>query len=200
MKKDSYIEGHGINSVSRLPNWLIKLTGWLDSHKSPDVAVAHLNTYLATLAANEKNEALLAEKVLKTTREKGNKCLYTVVHTNVDAAPTPHESGSSPTAKRAYSVALAKHNASTTNLTGAKKALTEIDATIISGNLVFEERLEKTRNQGMRQINVYIKGVRSGKQHNFNPEIIPDDTARIKYYAAHKETDDLIHKLAKEAQ
>lgn len=200
MKKDSYIEGNAINSVSKLPKCLIKFTGWLDSHKSPDVAVAHLNTYLATLAANEKNEALLAEKALKTTREKGNKSLYTVVHTDVDTVPTSHESDNSPTAKRAYATALAKHHAAITSLTSAKEALTEIDAAIVSGNLVFEERLEKTRNKGMSQIDVYIKGVRSGKHHNFNPEIVPDDTARVKYYAAHKETDDLIHKLAKEAQ
>lgn len=200
MKKDSYIKGAGIKSISSSPDWVIKIIGWLDSHKSPDVASAHLNKYLANLARNEKDEALLAVAALSGYRTQGEKYLYTIMHTDVDITPDMPFSDNSPAAQRAYLSAFAKHKSKMATITSAKEALPEIDAAITSGNLVFEERLEKTRNKGKHQIDVYIKGVRSGKHHSFAPEITFDDTARSKYYAANKETDDLIHQYAKEGK
>lgn len=200
MKKDSYIKGAGIKSISAAPDWVIKIIGWIDSYKSPDVASAHLNKYLANLASNEKDEALLAVAALRGYRTQGEKYLYTITHTDVGITPDIPSSDNSPVAQRAYSTALTKHKSKMATITSAKEALPEIDAAITSGNLVFEERLEKTRNKGKHQIDVYIKGVRSGKLHSFAPEITFDDTARSKYYAANKETDDLIHQYAKEGK
>lgn len=198
MKAKNYSIGKGIKPVSRLPDWLIKVIGRFDSRKAPDVAIAHLNKYLSKLAKNEKDEALLAEAALKPSRAAGSRHLHVVIHNDPGAEPVPNTSDTSPAAQRAYSAALAKHKAETTAVTEAKEALLKVDSEIVSGNLVFEERLTKTRNKAMSQINAYIKGVRSGRRATFTPEINPDDTARIKYYNAHKETDDLIHQYAKE--
>lgn len=198
-KTESYTIGAGIKPVTKLPAWLIKLIGWVDSHKSPDVAIAHLNKYFAVLAKNEKDEALLAEEALRQKREMGSKCLYTILRSDTAAVPEPPSSDDSPTAKRAYARSLADHNNKVAAVASAKEALPEIDAAITSGNLVFEERLEKTRNKCMSQIDIYIKGVRCGKHHDFNPEIVHDDLARTKYYSTHEENDDLIHRYAKEA-
>lgn len=198
MKNNTYAKGDGIKAVSKAPDWIIKFIGWRDSHKSTEVSIAHLNKYLAILAENEKDEALLAVEALKNNRKLGSKHLNTILHADTDPSPEPRSSDASPAAQRAYAKSLASHKSKMAAITSAREALVEIDAAISSGNLVFEERLEKTRNKGMSQIEVYIKGVRSGKHHDFNPEIEHDDTARTKYYNTNKENDDLIHKYAQE--
>ena len=200
MKKATYVKGDGIKSITSLPDWAIKFIGWRDSKKSPDVAKAHLDKYLARLATNEDDEALLATEALREYREKGNKHLHTIINTDVRVEHDFTADDNTPAAKRAKATALAEQKSKKAAIVSAKAALPEIDTAITSGNLVFEERLEKTRNKGLKIINVYIKGVRSGKQHDFNPEINFDDSARLKYYSAHKETDDLIHQYAKEGK
>lgn len=198
MKNKSYTKGDGIKSVSKLPACLIKLIGRIDSLKPPEVATAHLEKYYALLAKNEKDEALLAETALKKTRELGNKNLFIILRTDKTAPEVP-SSDDSPAAKRAYSKSIAEHKKNMDAIAAAREALSEIDAAITSGNLVFEERLHKTRNKSMACIESYIKGVRSGKHPDFDPQITPDDLARTNYYNSHKETDDLIHTYAKEA-
>lgn len=85
MKAKNYSMGKGIKPVSRLPDWLIKVIGRFDSRKAPDVAIAHLNKYLAKLAKNEKDEALLAEAALKPSRAAGSRHLHVVIHNDPGA-------------------------------------------------------------------------------------------------------------------
>ena len=54
---------------------------------------------------------------------------------------------------------------------------------------VLDERVEKTRNLGMRSVNKYIEGVRSGKLPEYDPEITFFDNARFLYLNRHEEGD-----------
>lgn len=200
MNKKAYIRGKHIKPITRLPNFIIKAIGKADSRRSPEVAMAHLNRYLSILAKHEKDEALLAEESLAEMRRKGKQCLYAIMHSGESTEPSAVQATDPAAAKRAYSAALARHNSAMAALTAAREALPSIDAAIVSGNLIFEERLEKTRNKSICKIEVYIKAIRSVKQHSFDPAISPDNTARNKYYEANKVTDDLIHEYAMEVK
>ena len=192
-KTSKYRIGGNVRKVTRLPLFILKLKGKLDSRKGETVPSAYTGKLVERCGANENIEALYAEDLLYPTRTEGSQLLTRIKRDKESLDDVPDiVSENTPYDIRQNRRTNSKRESILSSINNSVTKLSEIEETIINVNSVLDERITKTRRKALATIKVYISGVRSGKLPDFSPTIEFSEDAKNIYERKHKTGDERI--------
>ena len=193
----NYELGQKTKNVTIMPDFILKLIGKLDARKGIGVAEAHLRRYLDKCESIENEECLVAEKFLKSTRNDGAQQLAIISKQSKIIPEMPgsveekHAWDVLENRRRAQAVSNA-HSA----VENARARLYEINEKIVNGGTILDERISRIRKRAGAKMDAYLKGLRAGGLHEFDPEIDYSDNPRVLYYEKHRRLDKEIENTA----
>ena len=193
----NYELGQKTKNVTIMPDFILKLIGKLDARKGIGVAEAHLRRYLDKCESIEHEECLVAEKFLKSTRNDGAQQLAIISKQSKIIPEMPgsveekHAWDVLENRRRAQAVSNA-HSA----VENARARLYEINEKIVNGGTILDERISRIRKRAGAKMDAYLKGLRAGGLHEFDPEIDYSDNPRVLYYEKHRRLDKAIENTA----
>lgn len=192
-KTSRYRIGGNVRKVTRLPGFVIRFKGKLDSRKGKTVPDAFTDKLVERCGANENIEALYAEDILNSTRTEGSQLLTKLKRDKESLEDVPDAlPENSPYDIRQNRRTNSKRESIVSSINNSITKLSEIEETIININSVLDERITKTRRKALAVINMYISGVRSGKLPDYNPIVEFSDDAKEIYDRKHKTGDERI--------
>lgn len=188
-----------IKRISLMPGFLLKFKGKLDSRKGETIPNAYIHKMLSCCAGIENSEVICAESMLEKERKAAAAAITNITQKKSKLYGIPGEvSEDSPFAVRENNRNKKAKQEILADINHCYEELSIIQEQLIGGQTVLDERVEKTRNLGMRSVNKYIEGVRSGKLPEYDPEITFYDNARFLYLNRHKEGDQKIRDYVEE--
>ena len=188
-----------IKRISLMPGFLLKFKGKLDSRKGETIPNAYIHKMLSCCAGIENSEVICAESMLEKERKAAAAAITNITQKKSKLYGIPGEvSEDSPFAVRENNRNKKAKQEILADINHCYEELSIIQEQLIGRQTVLDERVEKTRNLGMRSVNKYIEGVRSGKLPEYDPEITFYDNARFLYLNRHKEGDQKIRDYVEE--
>lgn len=193
----NYELGQKTKNVTITPNFALKLIGRLDARKGVGVAEAHLRRYLDKCESIENEECLTAESFLKTTRNEGAQQLAIISKQSKMIPTMPGSVEETHTwdvlENRRRSQAINNAHSAVEN---ARARLYEINEKIVNGGTILDERISRIRKRAGAKMDAYLKGLRAGGLHDFEPGINYSDKPKTLYYERHKRLDKAIEAAA----
>ena len=182
-----------IKRITLMPGFLLKFKGKLDSRKGETIPNAYIHKMLSCCAGIENSEVIHAESMLEKERKAAAADITKIAQKKSELCGIPGEvSEDSPFAIRENNRNKKAKQEILDDIKHCYEELSIIKEQLIGGQTVLDERIEKTRNMGMRSVNKYIEGVRSGKLPEYDPEITFFDNAKFLYLNRHEEGDQKI--------
>ena len=179
-----------IKRITLMPGFLLKIKGKLDSGKGETIPNAYIHKMLSCCAGIENSEVIHAESMLEKERKAAASAITNIAQKKRKLCGIPGEvSEDSPFSIRENHRNKKAKQEILDDIDHCYEELSIIQEQLIVGQTVLDERVEKTRNMGMRSVNKYIEGVRSGKLPEFDPEITFFDNARFLYLNRHEKGD-----------
>lgn len=181
-----------IKRITLMPGFLLKIKGKLDSGKGETIPNAYIHKMLSCCAGIENSEVIHAESMLEKERKAAASAITNIAQKKRKLCGIPgevSEDSDSPFVVRENNRNKKAKQEILADINHCYEELSIIQEQLIGGHTVLDERVEKTRNLGMRSVNKYIEGVRSGKLPEYDPEITFFDNARFLYLNRHEEGD-----------
>ena len=181
-----------IKSVTRLPGWILRVKGRLDSKKGKGVCDEYIHHLSRRLVAMESEEAICAENGLFEDRKKAAAILagFSEKEELLDREPDSKQAGNDVEAIRAGRRDAEKKEAARSGLRNAIENLTVINQQIINTDIVLDERINKMRSKAAEKIHAYVVGIRCGELGEYTCDLSePEDSAREIYTEKHRELD-----------
>lgn len=188
--------GKGLKPVTRMPNWLLKFKGKLDSKRGSTVADAYIDKLKRKCEAIENVEAITAEGILSDDRKRSSIAIYNIFEKQrfLDNRPEIKENTSAKT--------IRENRRTTGQISSAKSSiesgyttLFNVYQNIVNIDTVLDERITKNRKKALEKVNVYISGVRSGKLKDYNADFEFLNDAYEIYKQKHSEDDERIRAI-----
>lgn len=194
-------KGKGLKPVTRMPNWLLKFKGKLDSKRGSTVADAYIDKLKCKCESIENVEAITAEGILSDDRKRSSAAIYNISEKQkfLDNKPEMKENTSAKAIREnrrtAGQISSAKSSIESgyTTLFNAYQNIVNIDT-------VLDERITKNRKKALEKVNVYISGVRSGKLKDYNADFEFLNDAYEIYKQKHSEDDERIRAIVNSVQ
>lgn len=193
--------GKQIGTVTRLPNFILGIQGWLDGRKGvSSVPNARVEAMKNKCVALEKREALIIETRYESERKEGAEAILKLANCKAkDTKETFGNCENSPYAIRAQARAQAKVNQDLAFAEEAKNKLSRVKESLIHADTVLSERIQRTREKALNvKIASYIRGVRKGGIPDYNPDMTLSDDAYSIYISKHEHGDMAIMNAVKE--
>ena len=186
-----------IKSVTKMPCFILKLQGKLDSRKGDSVATARIAKLKDRCAAIENLECLEMEYSLFGAREQAAETLSALDNTKKDI-PIKSEPMSPLDVHKLREEAkkAQKKRESQAKAAELLKRLYQIREILTHGDAELEERILKIRKKALVKIDAYVKGLRSSKLPDFEPDIMFCNDASSTYHAQHSALDNKICQIA----
>lgn len=181
----------------RMPAWILKLKGRIDSRKGKGVCDEFLLKLAKKEATLEANATICAENALNSTRKAGASAIVKLSDKKMYIKNAPiTEKSTSPQSIRANRASNAQLSSNKGAAKIAMEELSQINETIIYIDTILEERIEKIRNHTSEKCHAYISGVRAGKMPDYESPIreYANNALEI-YHNKHNELDEKIHAI-----
>jgi len=174
-----------IPKVIRIPDLLLRLKGMKDAEYSPSVPDAYVRKLNEKCTAKEACEVRAVETELYPVRKAATNCL-TVFFGNLDAIsdcsePSAFESKADIRERRRF---FSQRRMLRASVEQAKNDIVMHNETIISSNVLLEERLIQMRKQRDRKLSAYLMGVRQ-QQPDYSLPVFTDNTPLQTYTEKH---------------
>ena len=191
-------EGKKIKAVIKLPNFLLKIKGRLDSRKGKTVADAFIGKLKDKCAAIENKESITAEEMLFNDRKNGAVKLSVMSEVSSKLSQNARDSSLSGVAAiRENRRNESKQRNNESMLSSCIEQLNIINENIINIDTILDERITKTRKKASEKINVYISGLRAGRLKDYEGNFEFNDDARTIYHKKHESGDALIREAVR---
>lgn len=191
----------GLKPVTRMPDFLLKCKGKIDSKRGSTVPDAYIDRLKRKCEAIENKEAITAENLLSNDRKSAAVAIYNISEKRkyLDNKPEMKENTSAKAIRenrrRASQISSAE-----SAIESGYTALLNAHQNIINIDTVLDERITKTRKKASAKINVYINGVRSGKLKDYAADFDFLDDAYEIYQQKHSEDDEKIRQIVDSVQ
>ncbi|MEY8428026.1 hypothetical protein AALA00_09990 [Lachnospiraceae bacterium 46-15] len=182
-------------SVTRLPGWILRIKGKLDSKKGKGVCDEYIHHLSKRLVVMESAEVIRAENGLFEDRKKAAAVLagFSEQKELLDREPDGRQKGSDVEAIRANRKDAERKEAARSGLRDGIENLTVINEQIINTDTVLDERINKMRSKAAEKIHAYVVGIRCGELREYTCDLsAPEDSAREIYIAKHRELNEKI--------
>lgn len=186
----------GLKPVTRMPDFLLKRKGKIDSKRGTTVPDAYIDRLIRTCEAIENKEAITAEGILSNDRKASAVAIYNISEKRkfLDNKPEMKENTSAK-AIRENRRRTSQINSAESTIESGYTTLFNVYQNIINIDTVLDERITKIRKKASAKINVYISGVRSGKLKDYNADFEFLDDAYEIYIQKHSEGDEKIRTI-----
>lgn len=188
--------GKGLKPVTRMPNWLLKFKGKLDSKRGSTVADAYIDKLKRKCEAIENVEAITAEGILSDDRKRSSIAIYNIFEKQrfLDNKPEIKENTSAKTIRENRRTA-GQISSAKSSIESGYTTLFNVYQNIVNIDTVLDERITKNRKKALEKVNVYISGVRSGKLKDYNADFEFLNDAYEIYKQKHSEDDERIRAI-----
>lgn len=193
---DKFRNGKGLKPVTRMPNWLLKFKGKLDSKRGSTVADAYIDKLKRKCEAIENVEAITAEGILSDDRKRSSIAIYNIFEKQrfLDNKPEIKENTSAKTIRENRRTA-GQISSAKSSIESGYTTLFNVYQSIVNIDTVLDERITKNRKKALEKVNVYISGVRSGKLKDYNADFEFLNDAYEIYKQKHSEDDERIRAI-----
>lgn len=193
---DKFRNGKGLKPVTRMPNWLLKFKGKLDSKRGSTVADAYIDKLKRKCEAIENVEAITAEGILSDDRKRSSIAIYNTFEKQrfLDNKPEIKENTSAKTIRENRRTA-GQISSAKSSIESGYTTLFNVYQNIVNIDTVLDERITKNRKKALEKVNVYISGVRSGKLKDYNADFEFLNDAYEIYKQKHSEDDERIRAI-----
>ena len=193
---DKFRNGKGLKPVTRMPNWLLKFKGKLDSKRGSTVADAYIDKLKRKCEAIENVEAITAEGILSDDRKRSSIAIYNIFEKQrfLDNKPEIKENTSAKTIRENRRTA-GQISSAKSSIESGYTTLFNVYHNIVNIDTVLDERITKNRKKALEKVNVYISGVRSGKLKDYNADFEFLNDAYEIYKQKHSEDDERIRAI-----
>lgn len=193
---DKFRNGKGLKPVTRMPNWLLKFKGKLDSKRGSTVADAYIDKLKRKCEAIENVEAITAEGILSDDRKRSSIEIYNIFEKQrfLDNKPEIKENTSAKTIRENRRTA-GQISSAKSSIESGYTTLFNVYQNIVNIDTVLDERITKNRKKALEKVNVYISGVRSGKLKDYNADFEFLNDAYEIYKQKHSEDDERIRAI-----
>ncbi|WP_294823318.1 hypothetical protein [uncultured Eubacterium sp.] len=193
---DKFRNGKGLKPVTRMPNWLLKFKGKLDSKRGSTVADAYIDKLKRKCEAIENVEAITAEGILSDDRKRSSIAIYNIFEKQrfLDNKPEIKENTSAKTIRENRRTA-GQISSAKSSIESGYTTLFNVYQNIVNIDTVLDERITKNRKKALEKVNVYISGVRSGKLKDYNADFEFLNDAYEIYKQKHSEDDERIRAI-----
>lgn len=179
-----------IQPVTRKPDFLLKMIGFIDSFLGQTVCDANITKFYKRGNTIEANEIILAEDVLFPSRKEAA-IILTGIFDSQNQIDKSSEIGGCDSIEYTRAIRTAK-----AHLKVFIEKLTLINEIIVNADALMEERLYKTKKKTAEKIHAYITGIRSGKLKSYEaPSVETDDYVQKIYFSKHDSLDNQIREI-----
>lgn len=185
--------GEKICAVTKMPNFLLKIKGKLDSRKGSSVPDAYIDKLKRKCESIENIEVITAENILVGDRKNAAVAVCNIAESQKALENKPAKTeGNSPKAIRENRRRANQISSTESSIKSGHSALINAFQNIVSTETVLKERITNTRKKTSEKINVYVSGVRSWKLKEYSPDFDFLDDAFETYKNSHFEEDKII--------
>lgn len=180
-----------MKSVTRLPGWILKIKGNVDSKKGKGVCDEYIRRLTKKQASLEADEVIAAENALHDVRKEAAVILTGFSEQKEAMMNIPENTtGNTPEVIRSNRRNNRRREEAISSLKSSIEKLTMINEQIINTNTVLDERLNKMRNNTAEKIHAYTVGIRCSNLPEYQFELSEmNDHAREIYLKKHEELD-----------
>ena len=178
------------NTVTGLPNALLRLKGRWDARRGESVVDAYVEKLRRRQAGIEHGIIEAAEKQLRPLRVAAARTLEAFARLQSKLAEQPAMSGGERDADVRRDRRLREERETArAQLEKTALALQELEQQLRSGDAALSQRIGQTRDRMREKLCVYLMGVRSGRLPHYEAADAEDDHALQDYHAQHAALD-----------